>query len=75
MIPRFENITELQVWLLWELMQGGQRRDVALAYVRTPEFVELCAAHNRPDLPARLQAGTDAKLAALFHKVHRQANR
>ncbi len=75
MIPRFENITALQVYLIWELMQADERRDVALAYVRSAEFHELCAAHNRPDIPGHLLRGTDAKLAALFHKIHRQKNK
>lgn len=71
----FENITALQVHLLWELMQNDERRQVAMEYARSPEFIALCAAAGRSDIPAQLLAGTDAKLAALFHKVHRQSNK
>lgn len=75
MTPPPENITELQVRLLWDLMQTDERRDVAEAYVRSPEFVELCAAHGRPDIPPSMTDKTVSKLAGLFHTIHRRKNK
>lgn len=75
MIPRFANITELQVYLLWELMQGGERREVAEAYLNSAEFHELCSAHGRPDIPPSMTDKTVARLAGLFHAIHEKWKR
>lgn len=75
MTPVPESITELQIRLLWDLMQTDERREVALAYVRSPEFQALCAAAGRPDIPGSVTDATAARLAGLFHAIHQKKKR
>ena len=62
-----EALTELHVQLLWEIMQGGEREAIALAYAKSEGFADACRLLNRPELPANIAEVAEKRPAQLVH--------
>jgi hypothetical protein len=75
MTPERGALALLHIQLLWEVMQEGNRRETALAYVNSAGFQDLCDLLGMSEVPAKIRETAEkrpAQLFALFHNLHRK---
>lgn len=62
----------LHIQLLWEVMQEGDRRETALAYVNSPGFQDLCnLLLGMSEVPAKIRETAAKHPAQLFAVLQR----
>lgn len=66
MIPERGILAAMHLQLIWEVLQEGDRRDAALAYVASPGFRDLCDLLGMSDVPAKIEETAKQRPAALL---------
>lgn len=71
MIPERGAHALLHIQLLWEDLQGSERRETELTYVNSPGFQDLCELLDIVDLPAKIRETAKKRPAELLALLRR----